>query len=235
MTSHLASISGKLKSSLWGEKNLSVFLYLLFIAFFLAPFVDSLPARLVTSLLLSFVMVFGVISISHHPAIRLLAGVVACVAIVLRWLMHLLPSPVILKWGNFSALVFMTMLTVVLLAKVFKEGGKVTVDKIKGAIAVYLLFGLSWSILYGLLDQLLPNAFNLPAVGTMSSVARQQILTYFSFVTLTTVGYGDITPTHEVTRMFAIMEALCGQLYPATLLARLVSLEVMNREADKVE
>ena len=64
----------------------------------------------------------------------------------------------------------------------------------------------------------------------MSSVERQQILTYFSFVTLTTVGYGDITPTHEVTRMFAIMEALCGQLYPATLLARLVSLEVMHRK-----
>jgi hypothetical protein len=66
----------------------------------------------------------------------------------------------------------------------------------------------------------------------MPSVERQQILTYFSFVTLTTVGYGDITPTHDITRMFAIMEALCGQLYPATLLARLVSLEVMNREKE---
>lgn len=220
----------KLKDTMWGEKSFSVFLYLLFISFFLGPFVDSLPARLLTSLFLSFVMFFGVISISYHPAIRFLAGIVACVAIVLRWMMHLLPSPTISKWSIFAALIFMIMLTIVFLLKVFTESGKVTVDKIKVAIAVYLLFGLSWSMLYGLLDQILPNAFNLPANGVMSSVDRQQMLTYFSFVTLTTVGYGDITPTHEVTRMFAIMEALCGQLYPATLLARLVSLEVMNRE-----
>jgi len=212
MSNHLSETCRKVHNSLWGENKLSIFLYLLFIAFFLAPFVDSLPARLLTSLLLSLVMVFGVISMSHHPAFRLLAGSVACVAIVLRWMMHLLPSPLILKWGSFSTLIFMIMLTMVFLAKVFKEGGKVTVDKIKGAVAVYLLFGLSWSILYGLLDQLLPHAFNLPGIAEAGSVDRQQMLTYFSFVTLTTVGYGDITPTHEITRMFAIMEALCGQL-----------------------
>jgi len=233
MSSYLSRLFSKLHDSLWGEKSLSYFLYLLFISFFLAPFVDSLPARLVTSLLLSLVMVFGVISMSQHTAIRFLAGIVAFVAIVLRWMMHLLPSPLIFKWGSLSALIFLILLTVVLLLKVFKESGKVTVDKIKGAIAVYLLFGLTWSILYGLLDQILPHAFNLPGIADMSSADRQQMLTYFSFVTLTTVGYGDITPTHEVPRMFAIMEALCGQLYPATLLARLVSLEVMHRDSDQ--
>jgi len=232
MSSQLSESYRKLHNSLWGEKRLSLFLYLLFISFFLAPFVDSLPARLVTSLLLSLVMVFGVISMSHHPAIRVFAGIVACFAIVLRWMMHLLPSPLIFKLGSLSALIFLILLTLVLLYKVFKESGKVTVDKIKGAIAVYLLFGLTWSILYGLLEQILPNAFNLPGMADISSADRQQMLTYFSFVTLTTVGYGDITPTHEVTRMFAIMEALCGQLYPATLLARLVSLEVMHREKE---
>jgi len=232
MSARLSESYRKLHNSLWGEKRLSLFLYLLFISFFLAPFVDSLPARLVTSLLLSLVMVFGVISMSHHPAIRVFAGIVACFAIVLRWMMHLLPSPLIFKLGSLSALIFLILLTLVLLYKVFKESGKVTVDKIKGAIAVYLLFGLTWSILYGLLEQILPNAFNLPGIADISSADRQQMLTYFSFVTLTTVGYGDITPTHEITRMFAIMEALCGQLYPATLLARLVSLEVMHREKE---
>ena len=230
MKSHLSNIYGKLKNSSWGERKLSVFLYLLFISFFLAPFIDSLPVRLLTSLLFSLVMIFGVISMALHPSIRFFAGSVACVAIVLRWLMHVMPSSLIFKLGSFSSLVFMIMLTIVLLFKVFKESGKVTVDTIMGAIAVYLLFGLSWSILYSLLDQLLPNAFNLPAITVINSVDRQQMLTYFSFVTLTTVGYGDITPTHEITRMFAITEALCGQLYPATLLARLVSLEVMNRK-----
>ncbi len=230
MSYHVPKIFSKLHDSLWGEKRLSVFLYLLFLAFFLAPFVDSVPARLLTSLFLTLFMVFGVISMSLHPAIRFLAGIVAGIAVVLRWMMHLAPTPVIFLWGGFATFIFMIILTMVFLRKVFQESGPVTVDKIKGAIAVYLLFGLTWSTLYGLLDQILPNAFSLPAAGVLFSAERQQILTYFSFVTLTTVGYGDITPTHDVSRMFAIMEALCGQLYPATLLARLVSLEVMNRD-----
>ncbi len=135
----------------------------------------------------------------------------------------------IIKLGSLAVLVFMIMLTIVTLVKVFGEG-KVTIHKVKGAIAVYLLFGLTWSILYGLLDQTLPHAFSLPPDSGTFSPERQEALSYFSFVTLTTLGYGDITPTHEISRMFAIMEGLCGQLYPATLLARLVSLELMHRD-----
>jgi hypothetical protein len=230
MSAQLSKIYGKFHDSLWGERGLSIFLYLLFLSFFLASIVDSLPVRLLTSLFFSLFMVFGVISMSRQPALRLFAGSVAVVALVLRWLMHILPTPGILRWSSLATLIFMIMLTLMMLFKVFKESGPVTVHKIRGAIAVYLLFGLTWSILYGLLDQLLPLAFSLPQVVGMPGVERQQILTYFSFVTLTTVGYGDITPTHDITRMFAILEALCGQLYPATLLARLVSLEVMHRE-----
>jgi hypothetical protein len=123
----------------------------------------------------------------------------------------------------------MVMLTVVILAKVFGKG-PVTAHRVKGAIAVYLLFGMTWALLYGLLDQTLPNAFNLPLLGEAFTPERQETLTYFSFITLTTLGYGDITPVHEISRMFVVMEGLIGQLYPATLLARLVSLEIMHRE-----
>jgi hypothetical protein len=114
-----------------------------------------------------------------------------------------------------------------ILTKVFSRG-RVTVHRVKGAIAVYLLVGLTFSVLYTLLDQLLPNAFDLPASLVNVSSIRQELLTYFSFITLTTLGYGDITPNHEITRMFVVMEGLFGQLYPATLLARLVSLEVSS-------
>jgi len=230
MASNDSSLHGKLKTALWGENWLDIFLYLLFVSFFLAPFIDSLPVHLLTSLLYSLLMIAGVVSVSNRPAIRLATGMLALVAITLRWLIHILPSPLIVKLGSLAILAFMIMLTIVTLSKVFGKG-RVTTHRVKGAIAVYLLFGLTWSILYGLLDQTLPHAFSLPPDGGAFTSSRQEALSYFSFVTLTTLGYGDITPTHEISRMFVIMEALCGQLYPATLLARLVSLELMQRES----
>lgn len=228
MNTSLFNMPGKLKSVIWGEQWLDIFLYLLFFSFFLAPFIDSPAFQLLTSLIYSLLMIAGVVSMSRHTAIRFTAGVIACVAIALRWLRHLAPTAEIVKLGTLAVLVFLIMLTVVILAKVFGKG-RVTTHRVKGAIAVYLLFGVIWSILYGLLDQTLPHAFSLHLDGGVFTPERQETLTYFSFVTLTTLGYGDIVPTHEISRMFVVMEGLIGQLYPATLLARLVSLQLMHQ------
>jgi hypothetical protein len=227
MHTFLSDISKKLKSVLGGENWFDIFLSMLFISFFIAPFIDSPPVRLLTSLLYSLLMIAGVVSMSRHTSIRMITALVALLAISLRWLKHIMPTPGIVKLGTLAILVFMIMLTVVTLTKVFAKG-RVTAHRVRGAIAAYLLFGISFSLLYGLLDQILPNSFSLAAGADGFTPERQEALTYFSFVTLTTVGYGDITPTHEISRMFVVMEALLGQLYPATLLARLVSLSLMN-------
>jgi hypothetical protein len=232
MRTFLFNIPEKLKTVLWGENWLDIFLYLLFFSFFLAPFIDSPSVRLLTSLLYSLLMIAGVVSMSRHTSIRFAAGITAVVAIILRWLKHIMPTPEIVKLGTLAVLVFMIMLTVVTLTKVYGKG-RVTTHRVKGAIAVYLLFGLTWSLLYGLLDQTLPHAFNLPLSSDIFSPERQETLSYFSFVTLTTLGYGDIVPTHEISRMFVVMEGLIGQLYPATLLARLVSLQLMHQDDDQ--
>jgi hypothetical protein len=105
----------------------------------------------------------------------------------------------------------------------------VTATRVTGAVAVYLLFGLTWTYLYSLIDHLLPGAFALPASSGITETNRQESFTYFSFITLTTLGYGDITPVHPLARLCAVIQALFGQLYPATLLARLVSLEIVAR------
>lgn len=228
MNSHLFSMPEKLKAAFWGEQWLDIFLYLLFFSFFLAPFIESPLFQLFSSLLYSLLMIAGVVSMSRQSAIRFAAGMIACVAIALRWLRHIMPAPGIVKLGTLAVLVFMIMLTVVLLAKVFGKG-RVTTHRVKGAIAAYLLFGITWSLLYGLLDQTLPHAFSLPPGKDSFTPERQETLSYFSFVTLTTLGYGDIVPTHEISRMFVVMEGLIGQLYPATLLARLVSLQLMHQ------
>ncbi|UFS70656.1 potassium channel family protein [Geomonas sp. RF6] len=218
-------------SSFWGrflgEEGLSIFLLFLFLSLLLGPFLDRLPSRPINSLVFTLVMVAGVAKISRCVELRFLAGGAALVAIMLRWLTHLIPSPALERWSSWASLIFMAVLTCVVLMQVFMEERQVTAHLIRGAIAAYLLFGITWSILYTLLDQTIPGAFtmNVPA-----GAERQERFVYFSFVTLTTVGYGDITPSHDISRMFAVAEALVGQLYPATLLARLVSLEASHEE-----
>lgn len=212
-----------------GDNGLSIFLLLLFLAIFLTPFTDSKLFRMLTSLLFSLLMVSGVADLSGNVVVRIAAGTVACTAIVLRWMTEFVPGAAVLRWSSLVTFLFMVLLTVSIIYKVFLDNERVTADRVRGAIAAYLLFGLTWTVLYGLLDQILPHAFSLPAPGTVYSDSRQEQFAYFSFVTLTTVGYGDITPTHDITRLFAVIEALTGQLYPATLLARLVSLEISHR------
>jgi voltage-gated potassium channel Kch len=99
-------------------------------------------------------------------------------------------------------------------------------------VAVYLLLGLGWAFAYRLVAIARPDAFAFPA-GTAVALDEEHTwrLVYFSFVTLTTVGYGDITAAHPVARSLVVCEALVGQLFPAILLARLVSMEIYHRQS----
>jgi Ion channel len=110
--------------------------------------------------------------------------------------------------------------------------GRVSVHRIQGAVILYLNFALFFFVLYRLLDTLTSHAFSgLPPPGTENGTGSA--LLYFSFTTLTTAGYGDITPVHPLARNLANLESVVGQLYPATLLARLVSLELEHRRQSK--
>jgi len=102
--------------------------------------------------------------------------------------------------------------------------GVVTVHRVLGAIALYLNLGLTFGTVYRLIWYFIPNSLtNIP--GNAGWQAYGAIL-YFSFVTLTSTGFGDIAPVHPVVRTLANVEAIIGQLYPATLLARLITLEL---------
>jgi hypothetical protein len=102
--------------------------------------------------------------------------------------------------------------------------GRVTFHRVLGAVALYLNIGLMFAAIYRMIWYFIPNSLtNLP--GDAGWPAYGQIL-YFSFVTLTSTGFGDIVPVHPVIRMLVNVEAIIGQLYPATLLARLITLEL---------
>jgi hypothetical protein len=126
--------------------------------------------------------------------------------------------------GLLSLLLFLA----VVLGQTFRAG-PVTFHRIQGAVASYLLLGVIWAHAYALVAQLRPGAFS----GPISAADGPRAFLYFSFVTLATVGYGDVLPVHPVARSLAMLEAVTGTLYLATVIARLVSLTVAPGEGER--
>lgn len=123
------------------------------------------------------------------------------------------------------------MLLVIIMAAVSSSVfgvGQVTSHRILGAVAIYLLAALLFAVFYRLVDQYQPQAFQY-SPGTGRGLSGPQSL-YFSFATLTTAGYGDIVAVHPIARSLSNLEAVIGQLYPATIIARLITLELEARK-----
>jgi hypothetical protein len=216
----------------WGEQGIAALLPLLLAALFLAPFFDSYLLRSLSGLFFTLLLASGVAYLSPRPLLRRLAGALALAAIILHWLNEFKPIPALAIATQLIALLCFSGLTLVLLIRVFRDSGPVTSARVRGAIAAYVLLGVTWSILYQLLDLCLPEALSLSTIAATTADQRRETFTYFSFVTLTTLGYGDIVPVHPIARMFVVFEALIGQLYPATLLARLVSQEISHHQRE---
>ncbi|MGA1622251.1 MAG: ion channel [Synechocystis sp.] len=127
------------------------------------------------------------------------------------------------KIETVSDLIFVVFLGVAIatLSHQLNQSIKVDQDIIVGAICVYLLLGIFWFLLYRITFSINPDNFTDLQVGVDNP---DFTLLYFSFTTLTTVGYGDITPTASAAMGLANLESIMGQLFPAIFIARLVGL-----------
>ena len=103
----------------------------------------------------------------------------------------------------------------------------VTGNKIAGSISAYVLMGIIWAAIYSLFFHLQPGSFTLPEHLQSEGVMGLWSF-YFSFTTLTTLGYGDITPQFHAVQSYAVMEAACGQIFLTVLVARLVALQIIH-------
>jgi len=215
----------------WSGQGFSALLLILLLFFFLSPFFKSTVNSLLLAIFYIPLMISGVATVTQSRLLRAIAFAAAAIVLVFNALHQNFPDRIFTGCWYVSILVFFFLLISVLMHQVFRDG-PVTRHRISGAIAAYMLIGLTWTYIYLLITLLLDNAFSFPPTTTVhpDDPTLQSTLAYFSFVTLTTVGYGDTVPIHPVARMFAILEALIGMLYPATLLARLVSLEIMHRK-----
>jgi hypothetical protein len=217
----------------WQESGLSAMLVFLCLALFVALPLETLGVvnAAFVGVVMTFLFVAGVVAMSGRGLTTLAVAVFALLSMVVRWIAFTWPSPGIIVWDLVLAMVALALLTVFVLRHVFRDG-PITGDRIRGAIVAYLLIGIIWCIAYQLIYFLVPKAFNFPDVEAAGPGHLSGRLVYFSFITLTTVGYGDITPVYPVARSLAAVEGLIGQLYPAILIGRLVSLEISNRQTN---
>ena len=203
------------------DRGLSAFLGILVVFLFVLPPLVGPKERgrgLVIDLGFTALLLAGVAALSTRPAVRAALFALVVGATAVRW------GPFSVQATAVAGLVSAAAMTLVVLAQAFRAG-PVNVHRIQGAVAAYLLLGLVWALAYELVALGAAGAFSGAGLGG----AGRPDLIYFSFVTLTTVGYGDVTPVDPVARSLAVAEALTGQLYPAILLARLVSLVTGSR------
>jgi hypothetical protein len=188
------------------------------------PFIEGLAhGALIESILMTFVLVSAVLAIAGRRAMVITAAILAFPALVARWIHFyrpdLLPSNVFLIGGIvFVLFVIANLLRFVLTAR------SVDIEVLSVAISAYLLIGLLWTFAYWLAAEVTPGAFAFNVASAKDTTIFGVNGLYFSFVTLSTLGYGDITPVSGAARMLAAAESTTGLLYVAVLIARLVSL-----------
>jgi hypothetical protein len=192
--------------------------------FIWAPFVEEIEGgELIVSALFSLVLLAGVVAVADSKRVLVIAIVLAIPAIAGRWMNHFRPDLVPPHVFLTAGLILIAFVVANLLRFVLRAPS-VNADVLCASISAYLMLGLMWTLAYWLVDQLTPGgafSFNTNA-GTRSINGFTGF--YFSFITLSTVGYGDITPVSRIARWLAAMEAMTGLLYVAVLIARLVAL-----------
>jgi voltage-gated potassium channel Kch len=217
----------------WQERMREVSLTVLLACLFLLTFVVTplvglgVVGKLAAGVIWALLGVVSVLVVSGHRAA--VAVILAATAVGLATAIIDRPTVLSAVLARGSTAVSLAALGGVIGRAAFGPG-RVTWHRVQGAVALYLIIGLLFAHIYGVLIVLAPDAFaNLPPGLSAHAVFYRGRLLYFSLVTLTSVGYGDIVPLHPVAYSLVTLEALIGQLFPAILLARLVSLELEGR------
>jgi len=181
---------------------------------------------------LSVVLLTAIYAMSDKRWVFMVALVFALPTLSAEWATHFIHIPTVSIARLCLSASFFWFTAAVVLAGVLRQRA-VSADTILGGISVYLLMVLAFTLLHLLVASLEPGAYQVGSAGpSRFNVEDFPLALYFSFVTLTTLGYGDITPVSRVAQMLTGVEAMMGQLFVAILIARLVGLHVGQRAGD---
>jgi len=209
------------------------FLVLLFalVAYLMVyPFLEDSESQAILILLTLGIPVAGVYAVSASRRNLIIASILA-LPLVADYFTRDVEWPLILSMG------FPMLLYAFVLATVVKQvlGSKqITLDTLFGSAAGYLLMGLTWATAYSWLERVSPGSFTINPANDLGATGVQWFdAVHFSYVTLTTLGYGEITPVGSLARSLSSLEAAAGVFYMAFLVARLVSGYMTKEELER--
>lgn len=214
------------------EKNNFIYLTVGLVVLLLAgALVDKMPGTIGPRVVQSSTV--GVLALGvwgfRRTASRFRAGIVFVVAVLLLTFAGLILDRAGLRYTHLLVLLSFFIWTTWLAARQVLFTGSIDGNKIVGAICIYLLLGYIWSLGYLFIAELAPQAFNGLQQGSWHDNFFDAL--YFSFVTITTLGYGDISPALPLARFLVIMEAVVGMFYMSILVASLVGVRMSAHTA----
>jgi len=210
----------------------------LVIVIFESPIADRVrhgPPGLLSRLLIlacfSLMLLSALFAISGSRRHLLVASILSIPSILLQGVHAVRPSDQVGAWGEAFTVLYLWYIISLVIQALFQKRS-ITADTICASLCVYLLLGLCWAYMYAFIEYQLPNSFSISDVhmgmpGELNvSGGNMGFAVYYSFVTLSTLGYGDVLPVNSVSRAFSYSEAIAGQIYLAILVARLVGLHI---------
>ena len=204
--------------------SVAEFLIALVVVLIGIPFVEPFDQnKHIEAFLMTLVLVSGVLAVGGRRRTLILGVILVLPALAGKWLNHYWPEQAAVEFFYVTGLLFLIFLIWEFLRFILRAP-RVDSEVICAGMAIYLLLGLLWMFLYLLVARTAPDAFTFTTGPATDQSLHGANAFYFSLITLSTVGYGDIVPVSHVARMLAAMEAITGTLYVAVLISRLVAL-----------
>jgi len=203
-----------------------VLLILILLLLVLTPFLNEfVQTRILMDAFLTAIFIFIICTIRLKRSQAIIASILVFPLIVATWSTYFIEIKTISLLTRIFGVLFFAYAAINILRIVLKSE-KVTRETIFAAIVAYLLIALMWTFLYMILERVSPGSFSFADKGSWGETMRFE---YLSFVTITTLGYGDITPITDKASALVMIEAVVGQIYLVVLVAWLVGMHVSRR------
>lgn len=195
----------------------------LFMYIVLVPFIkDYVRIRNLLDIFFVFILISSVYAVSEKTRNTVIAFILVAPLLFFDWIGPVLQVPNADIVGAVLGILFLGFVLFSILSFIFNQD-IITQEVISASVSVYLLLGIAWAMIYGLLEKIHPGSFHFSDALAENT---KMIFSYYSFVTLTTLGYGDISPLTDKAATLSVVEAIIGQLYLTVLIARLIGLHI---------